>query len=256
MKKKFYITIFLCGLFTSSQAKMLTQNFDVQIGVFDAAKVKVAYNLSPDYTFFCDIQTAGLFDTFYSFNAQYTTKGEFKDNTYITKDYHQKTKSSAHIRTKRLAFDEKGILKYRVSSKDGVEKTVDVASVLSADVYDLQTVLLMMLSKFEQTQSCNLQKTVFNSKKIYHIRIEDEGDVNYANKKTPFKGQAHKCQIFIHQEKAEKGDLLWQISAEKSIVFYLMKDEKTGLFFVPEIEISSTPLGDLKAYLKTYQLKE
>ncbi|MBO7098107.1 MAG: hypothetical protein J6W11_05675, partial [Alphaproteobacteria bacterium] len=61
---------------------------------------------------------------------------------------------------------------------------------------------------------------------------------------------------FIHQEKAEKGDLLWQISAEKSIVLYLMKDEKTGLFFVPEIEISSTPLGDLKAYLKTYQLKE
>lgn len=254
MKKTFYIILLLCGFFCKAHAVPLTQSYDIQIGVFDAAKVNFTYDLDPNYAFSSHIQTAGIFDTFYSFYAQYTTKGVFKNNMYITKDYHQKTKSSAHIRTKRLLFDENGILKYRVSSKDGDEKTVNVQLPLtSVDVYDLQTVLIMLLSTYQQTQSCNLQKTVFNSKKTYHIRVEDAGDVDYANKKTPFKGQAHKCRIFIHQEKAEKGDLLWQISAEKSIVFYLMKDAKTGLSYIPEIEISSTPLGDLKAYLKTYR---
>ena len=101
-----------------------------------------------------------------------------------------------------------------------------------------------------------MSKTVFNSKKTYHINIEDEGTVFYQNKKTPFSGEARKCRAFIHQEKTEKGDLLWQVSSERSIIFYVLKDKKTGLSFVPEVNISSTPLGDLNAYATTYQTKD
>jgi len=256
MKKKLYLTAFLCLWASHATAATLQESFNVHIGFFDAAKVNISYTLGTNYNFSSEIVTSGLFDTFYSFKAQYKTSGILNNNQFITNDYHQSTKSSSHMRTKNLIFDEKGILKKRVSTKDEYEKSVDVTLPNpSPDAFDIQTVLLMMLSNLQNKNTCALNKTVFNSKKTYHISIEDEGITEYQNKKTPFKGKARKCRAFIHQEKTEKGDLLWQVSAERSILFYIMQDQTTGLFFVPEVNISSTPLGDLNAYAVTYQIR-
>ena len=257
MKKIFSAAVLFCTFALSTKAATLTQNFDVRIGIFDAAKVSVSYTLGNTYAFSSEIKTSGMFDTFYSFKAQYNTSGILQNGAFITKNYHQSTKSSAHTRTKSLIFNEKGILQKRISTKDEYENSVDVILPdTMPDAFDIQTVLLMMLSALQTKDTCALNKTVFNSKKTYHISIEDEGMTEYKSKKTPFAGNARKCLAFIHQEKTEKGDLLWQVSAERSIVFYLMQDKKTGLFFIPEVNISSTPLGDLNAYAKTYEIKD
>ena len=257
MKKLFLTAAFLSALSFHANAATLTQSFNVRIGFFDAAKVNVSYTLGTNYAFASEIQTSGMFDTFYSFRAHYNTSGVLRNKAFITKKYTQNTKSSAHMRTKSLIFNQGGILEKRLSSKDNDERSVDVILPASMpDAYDIQTVLLMMLSNLQNNNTCALTKTVFNSKKTYHISIEDEGTLSYKNKKTPFKGLARKCHAFIHQEKTEKGDLLWQVSAERSIVFYLMQDHKTGLYFVPEVNISSTPLGDLNAYATNYQIKD
>lgn len=257
MKKLFLSAAFLFALSLRANAATLFETFDVRIGFFDAAKVSVAYSLGDNYAFSSEIQTSGMFDTFYSFKAQYNTFGILQNGAFITKNYHQSTKSSAHLRTKSLIFNEKGILQKRISTKDEYENAFDVVLPdTMPDAFDIQTVLLMMLSKIQKDDTCALNKTVFNSKKTYHISIEDEGITDYKSKKTPFAGNARKCRAFIHQEKTEKGDLLWQVSAERSIIFYVMQDQKTGLFFIPEVNISSTPLGDLNAYATTYQIKD
>lgn len=251
MKNRFYITLFLCAFVCRLEAASLKQSFDVKIGLFDAAKVDVFYDLKDsNYLFKSNISTSGMFDNFYSFKAEYVTSGIINKGNFITQDYHQATKSSAHLRTKRLIFDKNGRLTQRQSSKDQDNKTVDIELPLKkTDIYDIQSVLLMMIKQFGQTDSCEMNKTVFNGKKIYHISLKDGGRTFFNDKKVKISGDAHKCSAFIHQDDAQKGDLLWQVSAERAIVFYLMKDKKTGLVFVPKIEIGSTPLGDLKAYL-------
>ena len=243
--------LFLSGFAFKANAAALSQNFDVKIGVFDAAKVNVTYHIdNGEYFFSSKMKTSGLFDSFYSFKAEYVTSSIFQDGNFISKDYRQSTQSSAHVRTKRLIFDQNGILLQRQSSKDDAMKIVDVQIPnTNIDTYDIQSVLLMMIENFIKSETCEMQKTVFNGKKTYHIRLKDEGRTLFNDKKVKISGDAHKCSAFIHQDGAEKGDLLWQVSAEKSIIFYLMKDKKTGLVFVPKIEIGSTPLGDLEAYL-------
>ena len=251
MKKYLFVPFFCCFWTISVQSASLKQTFDVQIGLFDAAKVNVFYQTGKnDYIFETKMTTSGLFDKLYSFKADYRTSGFFQDDSFITTDYHQSTKSSAHLRTKKLIFDSNGILYQRQSSKDDAKKTVDVVLPSSLpDAFDLQTVLIMMIKQFQADSTCNLSKTVFNGKKTYHVRFEDDGATFFKDKNVHFTGQSHKCLAFIHQTNTEKGDLLWQVSAEKPIVFYLVKDAKTGLVFVPKIEIRSTPLGDLKAYM-------
>lgn len=256
--KKLFLSIALFLLVAhKAPAATLCESFNVKIGLFDAAKVDVSYALGQTPSFFSKIKTSGVFDTFYSFEAKYNTTSLFKNNQYITQKYTQNTKSSSHNRTKTLIFDEKGVLKKRISTKDEFENAVDVTLPdFIPDAYDMQTVLLMMLQRLKDSDTCALNKTVFNSKKIYHISIEDEGVLTYQNKKSPFSGSARKCHAFIHQERVEKGDLLWQVSSERSIIFYVLKDQKTGLPFVPEVNIPSTPLGDLKAFASTYQIKD
>jgi len=258
MKKKFYGTLFLCFLSFAAKAATLKQSFDVKIGLFDAAKVDMSYSLSDsDYSFSSKIKTSGLFDTLYEFKAEYLTTGMIDGEKWRASDYHQKTKTATHLRTKRLVFNRDGTLIQRQSAKDGAVKTVDVEIPdISIDAYDIQTALIMMIKTFQQNDSCALDKTIFNGKKVYHISLKDGGRVLFEDKKIKIKKEAHKCLAYIHQDGAEKGDLLWQVSAERPIVFYLMKDDQTGLPFVPKVEISSTPLGDLKASMTTMEINK
>ena len=258
MIKRLLLTFLLCGIVSNAKSASLSQTFDVEIGFFDAAKVNMSYTLNnSDYTFSAHMSTSGLFDTFYSFDAHYKTIGIIRPSHYITTDYTQKTKSASHLRTKQLIFDDNGVLIRRTSSKDEVKKTVDIdLPSFKVDAHDIQTVLIMLIKNFQTQNSCNLNKTVFNGKKTYHITLKDEGRVLYQNKKVKVSGTAHKCSAFIHQDNAQKGDLLWQTTAEKPILFYVMRDEKTGLIFVPEIEIASTPLGDLDAYMTDLTIED
>lgn len=258
MKKYLQILAATTLLSASANAASIKQTFKVEIGIFDAAIVDMSYRFENDaYNFSSQIQTSGLFDTFYSFKANYLTSGIFADNSFITQNYEQHTKSSSHTRTKRLIFNKNGILKKRISSKDGVERKVNITLPEKLpDAFDIQTVLLMLITQFKQNNSCDLNRTVFNGKKTYHITIKDQGRILFKDKKVPLSGEAHKCAAFIHQGNTEKGDLLWQVSSERFINFYLMKDKTTELPYLVKMEIASTPLGKLEAYMTDLEIKE
>ncbi len=164
-------------------------------------------------------------------------------------NYHQTTKSSSHEREKELIFDQNGILIKRISSKDSNKRKVKVTlPKTTIDTFDIQSVLVMLIREYQQNESCELHKTVFNGKKLYNITIKD--------KRIPISGEAHHCTAFIHQQNAEEGDLLWQVSSEKYISFYLTKEKTTGLPYLLKMEIASTPLGKLEAYMTDLQIKE
>lgn len=258
MKK--YICLFWTLFIFSAQtfAATIEQTFQVEIGVFDAASVSFSYRLNPeDYSFSSQIKTSGLFDSFYSFQADYFTSGIVQNNIFITQKDTQKTVTSSHTRTKSLLFNDNGIPTRRISSKDGKSKEVDITLPSEKiDAFDIQTVLTMLIKNFQQKHSCDIHKTVFNGKKIYHITVKDSGRILFKDKKVPLSGEAYQCSAFIHQENAEKGDLLWQVSAERSIKFYLMTDKETSLPFPVKMEIASTPLGKLEAYMTDLNIKE
>ncbi len=256
--KKYFKIIFSVFIAYTANATTLEQTFNVEIGVFDAAKAQVSYTLNDaDYLFSSQIKTSGMFDNFYSFKAEYLTSGELKENSFLTQNYQQKTQSSAHLRKKHLLFDKNGILTQRISSKDNEQKKVDITLPdIKIDAFDIQTVLIMLIKNFKDTHSCDLNKTVFNGKKIYHITVKDSGRVLFKDKKVPLSGESFACVAFIHQEKVEEGDLLWKVSSERNIKFYLMLDKATNLPFLAKMEIASTPLGKLEAYITDLEIKE
>ena len=235
-----------------AQTATVEQTFKVEIGIFDAANVNISYTFDDkNYQFLSYIQTAGLFDKFYSFQASYLTKGIILQNLFQTSDYHYKTKSSSHVRTKQLLFNEKGILISRLSSKDTKEKQVDIKLPKEKiDAYDMQTVLAMLVQNFKEKQSCQMQKTVFNSKRIYKVLIKDE-EKEILNGK-----DVYKCSFYIKQENMDKGDLLWQTTAERPVYFYIAQDQKTKLPYLAYLKIPSTPLGALTADMINLRIKE
>ena len=253
MKKYVLILYLFISLWSNlTYAKGIEQTLKVEIGPFDAALAKLSYQKNKDkYAFSSSIKTTGLFDVLYSFKADYQTEGKINDAGLTASFYEQKTISSAHKRAKRLLFDQNGVLYQRESIKDKDKRLVDVTiPEVKIDAYDMQTVLMMLIENFEKTGKCDLKKTVFNGKKIYHINIQDKNEETIEGEKV------RKCAAFIHQENLEKGDLLWQVSSEKFILIYLAKAPQTGLPFLKQLEIDSTPLGKLKATTKTFKETE
>ena len=86
--------------------------------------------------------------------------------------------------------------------------------------------------------------------------MEDLGKVELNDKDLPAHKQAYKCSLFIHQDNATKGDLLWQSTSERHVSFYLSEDKKSKLPILLNIEIDSTPVGSLKAYTTDINIKE
>lgn len=243
MKK--YIFAFytlMCFFFGEAKALGVREILKVEIGPFDAATAELSYQRNgADYNFSSFVQTTGMFDVFYSFQALYQTKGQMKNGRFVATDYAQETLTSAHKRTKRLLFDQDDMLYRRESSKDNKKKMVDiVVPDMEIDAFDIQTVLMMLVDHLQKTNMCALEKTVFNGKKIYRLTVKDS-KTNEENQE-----ELQKCEVMIHQENAEKGDLLWQVSSERFIDAYFSKTPK-GLLFLKKLEINSTPLGKLEA---------
>lgn len=249
--KKYLLILFLiiCLSVNTVHASGILQTFKVEIGPFDAAMVKFSYHKNENaYDFFSSIQTTGIFDVFYSFQADYQTVGKIVGENFVTTDYTQTAVTSAHRREKKLLFNEKGQLYRRESSKDKEKKIVDiVVPQIKIDAFDIQTVFVMLIDSFQKAENCNLKKTIFNGKKIYHFEVKDKGEAILADEKV------RKCEAFIRQENLEKGDLLWQVSSEKFILLYLSQGQKTDITFLKQLEIDSTPLGKLKATTQTFE---
>ena len=253
MKKKLvYFFSFLILYAFNVNAKTLEQDLNVEIGVFNAAKVKMTYAIdNSSYAFSSKVQTAGLFSKLYHFDAVYSTKGLIKDKKFITQNYQYISKSSSHTRTKELVFDKLGTLIERKSSKDNKAKTVKVnLNNHQFDFNDLQSVFAYLVKQVKENKFCDIEKQVFDGKKSYHISVKDEG-IDYLDDQKTLK-----CSLFIKRTDNKDDDLLFDTTAERPIYFWIGNEQKTLLPYVIKIEIDSTPLGRLKAYTTDVNIKE
>lgn len=233
----------------NGQAVEILQKMDVKIGVFDAAQVDFWYKDTKEDGFLMktNIKTANFFASVYPFVGKYSSSGYFVDDKVRAKLYENYTESRNHIRTKKILYDENGVAYLRVSTKDDYKKDFAIKNVPeTADAADLQTIFAELINDFAKDRKCELEREVYDGKKHYKVIVEDKGIENRY-----FEGQkatipAYKCLMYIKNLKENNDNILWDVTAETPINFWLGVNKTTNLPFVLEIKIDSTPLGALQ----------
>lgn len=262
MKKIFLFLLLGLGLSGRVHANGFEQKMDVSIGVFDAATIVLDYKATPaEYQISAEVKTANFFDTLYPFVGCYSSKGNILKNKgesqgVLPETYQTYTKSRNHVRTKTIRYDDKGYAYQRISTKDDKKNVVPIKDVpQTADAADLQTIFAELIGNFNQTRSCELVREVYDGKKHYRVIAQDEGTENrYFNllKRTE---NSYKCSFYIENLKDNNDNILWDVSAETPIYFWIGVEQKSKFPYVLEIRIDSTPLGALKVIPTSLKIK-
>lgn len=259
MKKTYLLLSFLLALSSNAHAFSVEHDFTVFIGPFNASKTNFEYALSPAaYSVKSTVKTFGVFDTLYPFEANYATNGKIKNQDLETQSYKYKSKSRFNRRSKELIYNDQGIPVYRLSSKNGREKKVDIAqNAHNQDTTDLQTVFAELARQYNQVKFCDSRMEVFDGKRRFDVIFKDEGKEELkADKNFPFQGTAAKCSMYIDSLGSKGDDLLWDVTSDAPIYFWILEDEQYKLPFIAKIEIESTPLGKLRVYTNNIKIKE
>lgn len=72
----------------------------------------------------------------------------------------------------------------------------------------------------------------------------------------PYKGEAVKCSMYIDSLGSSGDDLLWDVTQDEPIYFWIMEDGVRKLPFIAKIEIDSTPLGRLQVLTQNITIKD
>ena len=260
MIKKFLLFVAFASIFYSNaNAYSVSHKFTAFVGPFNAAKADFSYRLSPkNYAVDAVIRTNGTFDVLYPFEAQYATDGEFNKGIMETKNYHYKSKSRFNKRSKKMIYDDNGQPIFSISSKNGKEKKKNI--LVTADnknTTNLQSVLAALAKHYNENRTCNFKVRVFDGKKRFDVIFKDEGKDNIEkNDYSDFEGQAFKCSMYIDKLGAKGDDLLWQMTSDKPVYFWLLDDAKTKIAFIARIKIDETPLGEMNVYTTDVEVKK
>lgn len=242
-----------------AQALSVKHHLNATIGPFNASTAEFEYRLgNNDYAIQSTIRTNGLFDTLYPFEATYSTTGRIKNQNMETTSYKYKSKSRFSRRTKEMIYNEKGEPVYSVSTKNKKEKIKDIIPTPNnQDTTDLQTVIAEIAKKYNDVHFCESKMQIFDGKRRFDVIVEDEGKEQLTESKDfPFSGMAAKCSMFIDKLGSKGDDLLWQLTSDKRIYFWIMQEEKTSAPFIARVYIKDTPLGEMNVYTSKIEVKE
>lgn len=259
MKKFCLISLFLLLFPTQAQTAAVQHNFTIILGPFNAGKTRFTYTLQPqDYSVRSKVETAGIFNTLYPFTAEYATTGKIKGKDLETSSYKYKSQSRFNTRRKELIYDQNGNPVYRISAKNDKIKKVEIEpSPDNKDTTDLQTVIAELALQYNKNKNCNARMQIFDGKRRFDTIFKDEGKQEIAaNEYSPFAGTAHKCSMYIDKLLNDSDDLLWELTSEKPIYFWILEDKESRLPFIARIEIEDTPLGKLEAFTPTIQTEK
>ncbi|MDD4555895.1 MAG: DUF3108 domain-containing protein [Alphaproteobacteria bacterium] len=258
MKKIGYILFFSCVFVKSTWAFTVDHDFDVFIGSFNASRTNFSYALSEkDYRIKSDVKTYGIFDKLYPFQAIYETTGKLVGEDLQTQSYKYRAKSRFNTRTKELVYDEQGNPIYRLSSKNEKQKKVDIDQAKNEKgTTDLQTVIAELVLQYNRFRFCDSKMEVFDGKRRYDVVFKDEGkEVLNKHKSSPYQGEAVKCSMYIDSLGEVGNDMLWELSSDKPVYFWVLEDEQ-GHPFIARIEIKSTPYGKLSVFARNVKIEE
>ena len=260
MIKKILITaLFFSAVSAETQALSVKHNFTAFIGPFNASTAEFEYNLTKDkYSVQSVVRTNGTFNALYPFEAQYYTGGKIENDFLETSAYRYNSKSRFNKRTKEMIYNDEGQPVFSVSTKNGKEKKKEIEPTPETeDTTNLQTVLAAIARQYNNLRFCDSRIPIFDGKKRYDVIFRDEGTEELKeNKYSPFSGKAAKCSMYIDKLGAEGDDLLWQLSSDRPIYFWLMQDEKNNAPFIARIKINDTPLGEMNVYTTKIEVKE
>lgn len=259
MKKFLFLLTTLSLIFsTDAQAFGIKHDFTVFLGPFNASHTEFTYRLSPtNYEVKSDVKTAGIFDTLYPFRAEYATTGRIKDNDLETTSYKYKSQSRFNRRSKELIYDQQGNPIYRLSSKNDKTKKVEILpDIKNRDTTDLQTVIAELARQYNKVKFCDARLQVFDGKRRFDVIFKDEGQEQLtANEYSPYQGLAAKCSMYIDKLGAKGDDLLWELTSDRPIYFWILQDPKSQRPFIARVYIEQTPLGALNVYTKNITLE-
>ena len=98
---------------------------------------------------------------------------------------------------------------------------------------------------------------VFDGKRRFDVIFKDEGIEELpANEYSDISGKAAKCSMYIDKLGSKEDDLLWELTSDRPIYFWLMEDKDKKMPFIARISINETPLGKLDAYAKKITIKD
>lgn len=259
MKKFCLISLFLLLFPAQAQAAAVQHNFTIFLGPFNAGKTRFTYTLHPrEYSVRSKVKTAGIFNTLYPFTAEYATTGKIKGKDLETSSYKYKSQSRFNTRRKELIYDQNGNPVYRISAKNDKVKKVEIEpSPDNKDTTDLQTVIAELALQYNKNKNCNARMQIFDGKRRFDTIFKDEGKEEItANEYSSFAGTAHKCSMYIDKLLNDGDDLLWELTSEKPIYFWILEDKESRLPFIARIEIEDTPLGKLQVFTQTIQTEK
>jgi len=241
----------------SCKADTLEQNFNVGLGIFDAAQAGFVYKeTDKSFSINADIYTTNLFDMFYPFSGQYQSKGHFLMNKVVSEIYQTHTKSRNHVRKKKIFYDSYGAPYKRVSIKDEKVNEAAIRNVPeSADTADLLSVLVEVINMIRLTQGCELSREIYDDKKHFRVVFKDKGMEKRYFEFTQNMDKGHLCTMHIEHLKNNKDDVLLKIDANNPVKFWFRLDKTTKMPYVMEIRIDSTPLGALKVVPTAVKVK-
>lgn len=257
MKKLFLFLLFALSESTDCFALSLKQQMDVQIGIFDAAKVTLNYKEEENtFDIQAKISTANFFDTLYPFLAHYKSYGKLGDK-FLPVLYETRAQSRNHVRTKKVFYDKTGLAYKRISSKDEEVKERAIAKDFpNADAADLQTVFAELIHLYRQTGQCQLVREVYDGKKHYKAIVEDKGiDKRFFNVSGK-EESTRLCAVYIENLQDNNDNILWDVTSDRPIKMWVGEDQQTKIPFIVEIVIDSTPLGALKVTPKSVDINK
>ena len=259
MKKRLLTLLFIIFNTPFVHALSVDHDFAVRLGVFDASHTQFNYKLDKQkYSVSSTIHTNGFFDSLYPFQAEYASQGEITKDGLKTQSYSYKSKSRFNTRRKKLVYNDKGEPIYRISAKNDKEKKVEIEQKASnLGTTDLQTVIAKLALQYNQLNFCAARMEVFDGKRRYDVIFKDEGEDNLASHElSPYSGKAAKCSMYIDKLGAKGDDLLWELTQDRPIYFWIMKDKQTNIPFIARIIIKDTPFGKLEVYTSKINIKD
>ena len=242
------ISLFLTG---NAFAVSVKHHFDATVGIFNAGGADFTYEVdSTKYAVHSHLYTMGLFDALYRFIAKYATSGRIEKNQMKTEHYSYEAQSRFNKRTKKVLYSNDGVPLKSISTKNGKEREKQIK--IRDDVNnttDLQSVFAAMARQYLQTGNCKSVRKVFDSKRRYDVIFQDLGaDWLEKDERSPYFGKALKCSMSIDRLKEEGDDLLWKLTSDSPVYFWIMHDKQTDLPFIARVNVGSTPLGEMNVY--------
>ena len=96
---------------------------------------------------------------------------------------------------------------------------------------------------------------VFDGKRRYDVIFKDEGKEEiFANEYSSYSGYATKCSMYIDKLASQGDDLLWELTSERPIYFWILEQQNKP--FIARINIKETPLGELNVYTTNVNIKD